>query len=1541
MGYLYLNFLDNLEEGSKNWDDFYNASLKEQYEVIKRKADIHTYSFQEFLEYAFPTQSTKTYYISMPSFDRRVRQNRRGKDCIFNIVIRPEKDGYLRSILPSNYDFIVIGDVTFGSVIDVTIKGMELIDTSIPKFGEMTIGCEVAKATSSKTFTNPQGRTVTVPDYGTRDLKSAVLTHDFVDRLCNDRNCYPVPNPTEAIHTFDEWQKYIKFRKYYLGKQSERCEEINNVVVCNSYMITKEVYRRNEDKLSSLLLDDIAAFAKGEQIILSKDVTGSDSFPLIRVDIEKNRKEILSDIMGKNGKGKPKYEVNLQRYTKDAMGLSSTPPAYDSEGNIRKGVRFYQYLLGERYLLSHIDIEPDCSQLEKQFDKDCNVAYQEIDNRYASIITNDLNKFMSAQEPVIQGRYDNLFSEYKNQLNASLEKDIQENKDREVRRNYEQAVKNAMAPFDAEIKKKRNINDNEVKKIKKSKLKDKEQKIQIERLNKQLEETIATLESKKKAAVDSVSLRDLYVSRNTALIENKKKSLGIQMQAEIERVKKEKKSQLEYQYKSSIDNEKTDVCSKLKEQLENDKAVKIENETIRRYQIYFRPDDSTDKISDINKELEELNPKSLTYDNRAEKAKIERQERALNSFMGGYVKNPFLPTYLFAPESLSQVSWSATADPDWCLESLNDGQKIAVKKALASESLFLLQGPPGTGKTQVIAEITAQYAKRGKKVLISSETHKAIDNVFDRLPKIPEIRPLRLIPSQNGKATEYSPEKLVDNFYKNISGNLEKQINRFEHFEETKKTFDEQMSLLRRDYDRVLRLKRDNLKVENQRNDLLESVNKYNRNLEEYRESLNVINNEIDEYRRTVKYIESFKFSDEGVKEQYIYQFKQEVADLLAMFESVSSVDVESANELFRVEVSTIRDELSHILTDDVVGKLEERRTKLRNELQKLRDPDTDEAPEEGDENYDDYKKYQSELKEVVNQIRKAKETTDFDFSSSKVFVILPSIVNNKSLLQKLPEDLTAFKIKVQSLINDYKDKIESTMHDILAEQEKLNEEIIDKQSEINKCKAEYEELGSNPGIEEYNELNSQLKQKITRFFRDFDIIKEYDSNNLETAFAIINEEWNKLEFDYTRTLTENKKKIPMYKEICKYLEHEDILEEDRQAYTRELYNCVNVFGITCTSRDRFTKSQLSELEKYGIDSVDIKAQGIDVVIIDEVSKSSFLDLLIPILYGKTVILVGDHRQLPPMYDLRHMRVDDFEGLDESIINKPKNDRFTDLYEECFFKTLYEKVPSDFRVMLTKQYRCHSHIMEVFNHFYGGNDKGLTIGKKQQDDEKQHNLMVRINGQTIIEPKYHIYFVDCDQKESSAYEGSTSKVNEQEAQVAIQLLKVIDKASLDAVNAGKVRVDKSRKIDERLSAGIICTYGDQASLIKKKRKNQQFQGLSGKQDERIIISTVDDFQGDERDVIILSMVRNPANYDKANADFIKKFERINVALSRARKLLIVVGSKKYLSEAGIIDLPDLSGNHILDKKNFHVYKEIIDTIYFRGKALTANDIIGE
>ena len=1535
MGYLYLNFMENLERGSRSWDDFYTTSLNEQYEALKpRLGHFAADTLQEFIVSAFPPLSDKYYYVSLPGFDRRMKENRWGKQCIYNVVIRPEKDSMLSYRLPSNYDLIIIGDVTFGKVIEITVKGLELIDINVAKFGERKVYCTAACAFTKTTL---PGRDFTVLNYGVREMHNPVLTNDFVNALCTE--LYPVPNPQKALVTFDKWQKYIKFRRYYLGKQSERCEQAENVTVCNSFMITKDVYRRNEDAYSELLLDGLTQFAKGEQIILSREVGGSVGFPLIRIDVERNRKSVLSDTLGRGGRGKPKFEAWLQRYTKDSMGLSTTPPKYDENGDLPKGVRFFQYSLGERYLFAYVDIEPDCTALERKYEKDLSAANEKIDTKYQGIITAELTKFMDGQAVILRAQYDKKFIEYKSELESALERDIAENKDKEVKREYEAEIAKRVAALEEEYKKQKKTIDAEIDKIKKDKTEKEQKKTAIAALEEKKRSLEEKLEADKTKAMQSVSLRSFYLSRNARLIENKRKSLAIAMQAELDRLKKERKSQLEVQYQGAITAEKADVKRELQEQLGKDKAEKIENETVSRYQIYFRPNDITDTVSAIQKEVEKYSTAYLTYDNRAEKAKIERQEKALNSFLCGYVKNPYLPAYLFAPETLAQTVRAVQADPEWCLESLNDRQKTAVKRALASESLFLLQGPPGTGKTQVIAEITAQLARQGKKVLISSETHKAIDNVFERLPKIPEIRPLRLIPSQNGKETNYSPERLVDNFYANISGNLERQVRRFEHFEETKATFDDEMKSLRREYDRLLRLKSENAKIENERQSISNIVNKLNEELQSLRDQLALARETIEEYRRTIKYIESYRLSSEGAKEQYIDVFTRKLKELLLGFACLESVSVDKVAELAKADIGKIKEELALFLSEDTVVKLKNRQRELRNILQDLRDPDTDEAPGEGDPNYEQYKEYRAELIAVGNQLKTAQSASAVDLSSSLIFSLVPAIANDSARLKALPEELTAFKIKLQSWVTEMKAAVEGAMAHYLQEENTVTQRISEKQLEISENKRRYEELGENQGVEEYGELNSALRQKITRFFRNFDIVREYDTSNLETAFDIIKEEWDKLEYNYKNTQKENQTKIPTYRAICKYLAQEDILEEDRQAYTRELYNCVNVFGITCTSRDKFTKNQLEELGRYGIESVDIRSQGIDVVIIDEVSKSSLLDLLIPILYGKTVILVGDHRQLPPMYDLRHLRESDLEGLDESIISKEINDGYTALYEECFFKTLYERVPADFRVMLNKQYRCHSHIMEVFNHFYGGSQKGLTVGKQHQDDEEEHNLTVRINGNTVIDPNHHIYFIDCDQRESSAYEGSTSKINEQEAEVAISLMRELDKAACELVKAGKLKFDKEKKIDERPSMGVICTYGDQAGLIKNKRKRAQFTGFSQKQDERLIISTVDDFQGDERDIIIVSMVRNPAT-NRYDAEFIKKFERINVALSRARKLLIIVGSKRFLSEAGVIDLPDLEGKKELDKINFHVYKEIIDTVYFRGRVLHASDIIG-
>lgn len=121
MSYLYLNFYDNLNQGSKSWDDFFTLSLTEQYDSIKRRIGRFAPSTLQELVSACCPLTYQTYYVSMPGFDRQTTVNKRGKECIYNIVIRPEKSAYSANFLSAQYDLIFIGDVTFGNVIDVTI----------------------------------------------------------------------------------------------------------------------------------------------------------------------------------------------------------------------------------------------------------------------------------------------------------------------------------------------------------------------------------------------------------------------------------------------------------------------------------------------------------------------------------------------------------------------------------------------------------------------------------------------------------------------------------------------------------------------------------------------------------------------------------------------------------------------------------------------------------------------------------------------------------------------------------------------------------------------------------------------------------------------------------------------------------------------------------------------------------------------------------------------------------------------------------------------------------------------------------------------------------------------------------------------------------------------------------------------------------------------------------------------------------------------------------------------------------------------------
>lgn len=1487
MPYLYLNFADRLEKGTnfQGRTDIFGESLVKQFEDIQRRFSLDC-DFPTFAKTVFSPVTPKTYHVFLSGFNRKVSEDKGGKK-INNIVIRANTDDEtLRRYIPREYDLILIGDLYLGSPVSITIKSLEIIDSGTLKTGELDLpNCLVASAFGKKTITLRDGKSFIGLDYNVTDLKDSILSNDDVVRLSNllpiSQNAYK-----KAANYLKKWEDYIKFRNYYLSAQGGKLVEFASVKACDSYMITRDAYRANSGRYENHLLAGLKKDVNTrEQIVITQNAPEAEAFPLIEVDIERNLKELMSDMEGGERRKQPKFESYLKRFTRQDIGLTNGKrvPRFKEDTNPQPRISM---TFGDRYLFTYEDIEPDVTDIENKYDSQLTRAKREIDAHYNNLINSQVMDFIKEQEKSLNESIEKQIEAYATALRATLEKDVSENKVQSIRDRHKHLVK-------------------------KDKIEDEDEQKKL--------------------------LRSLYEERNESLISGKRNELNVEKDRKILNLSKTKQNELTNYYKAQIEKDKRDKENELLPLKDQEIAKRKEEQTYRLYRIYFRPEDALDTYSVIKSKIEKAEAKYLMPDQRAEKAKIDRERNALEAFRDGNIRNPYLIPYLFSPEKLPNIYSDDDEEPDWNLESLNDTQKLAVKKALKSESIFLLQGPPGTGKTQVIAEITAQLARQGKKVLISSETHKAIDNVFERLPKTPEIRPLRLIPSSNAKTTDYSIENLVENFYKNIVGRVDKQIRRYENFQETKEKFSEDMKKLRLDYGRLLDLKRSNQETENEINSLNRQMDEARYHLEDLRASLSDLKSDSNALSLIIKSIEAHDYGSEYVTSEYRDSLNKEVGELFAKYESFKGIEVDKVRAVMRLDPEEVKEEVNSLLDQTDALALEARAEELRNKMRALIDPITLDAPEKGAPGYEEYSSYRKELIEISAKIKEA--DSNFIVSDSDLLSLFSSLGSNPELLRSLPADLPIVQREVKRIERNIILTIDDKVTAINREIDDRNAKINDSQIRISEIKTHVSELKGKQEMGEAEALEVSLKKRIETFFKDFDIFAEYDKDDLNDAFRVMDNEWERLSNEQKKNSSHNEERVPIYKKIKKYLSKGDILEDDARNYTKSLMDCVNVFGITCTSRDSFSTTQLAALGQYGIDSVDIKGEGIDVVIVDEVSKSSFLDLLIPILYGKTVILVGDHRQLPPMYDLRNLRENEFEGLDPSIITYEKNKDFTELYEECFFKTLYEKVPSDYKVMLRKQYRCHSHIMEVFNHFYGGSVNGLTVGKAQQDNEKEHGLTVFINKQSIIEPRHHVIFVDCEGKEASE-DGSTSKVNYEEADVVVALLKAINASSQDLKRQGKFKIDKDRDIDERPSVGVIATYGDQAGLIKKKTKKVNFADFSGKSDERFIVSTVDDFQGDERDIIILSMVRNPVS-KIFNADFITKFERINVALSRARKLLIVAGNRKFLSEKGVIDLPDIEGRQALDKNNFHVYREIIDTIAYRGRILDAKDILGE
>ncbi|KAA8908494.1 hypothetical protein TRICI_004769 [Trichomonascus ciferrii] len=249
-----------------------------------------------------------------------------------------------------------------------------------------------------------------------------------------------------------------------------------------------------------------------------------------------------------------------------------------------------------------------------------------------------------------------------------------------------------------------------------------------------------------------------------------------------------------------------------------------------------------------------------------------------------------------------------------------------------------------------------------------------------------------------------------------------------------------------------------------------------------------------------------------------------------------------------------------------------------------------------------------------------------------------------------------------------------------------------------------------------------------------------------------------------------------------------------------------------------------------------------DTVIIDEAAQCIELSALIPLKYGcKQCVMVGDPNQLPPTV------------LSQAAANLH--------YEQSLFVRMFNRF-RDCVHMLNMQFRMHPAISKFpSKEFYQG---------KLLDGPRMAELTARPWHSKLF-PPYKFFDVRGGQHKQA--KETRSLFNRREAEIALEIF------------SNLIAYDPNLKADQ---IGVISTYKRQVQVIKDLFRKELGDSIV----DRIDFNTIDGFQGQEKDVIILSCVR--AQPDAKGVGFLSDTRRMNVAITRARSSLWILGNQQNL-----------------------------------------------
>ena len=900
------------------------------------------------------------------------------------------------------------------------------------------------------------------------------------------------------------------------------------------------------------------------------------------------------------------------------------------------------------------------------------------------------------------------------------------------------------------------------------------------------------------------------------------------------------------------------------------------------------------------------------------------------------------------------------------LAPLNEQQELAVRGALNAPDVFLIQGPPGTGKTTVIAEIINQATEDGKKVLLTSQSNLAVDNALARLSKTPNVRPIRRF----SRSATIDPE---------AEAFLESNV--ITHFfipsirEHCGKVFEES-ELLRVGKESIIKSRNELQSIKFHWKEQSEKL----QGIDEQRKLVTNDDNELSYQRSQVtlrldSILAAMTLNDDG----RLDLIDKQMAGIIGI-ENDSLLDLK--NSKMQLDRDTLIGKLLNILTKLPTGG------KLDPEILKLREQKDAAVANEDYELAGKLKNKISELSlssnvnddEWTNWTRELARLVDRD-SAPALFGLTKNIHPPKELSTIVASEIEVLRDEKESLgseISDIKDRIKTTISELSANLQSLKETSESKLLELDKALEKIKHKISN--IDESRKL---IQRKIDDYVETWDSILAglpegiIDSPRLDIAGTEI----EKIIEAGNEWLNENHDSIEsseIWREIrkdwLKDLENPEkaTLNDLEQMYKR----LINIEGVT-TSYAGSKAWYMPYLQ-----------EPFDFVIIDEISKATPPEILLPLLLGKKAILVGDHRQLPPTFKNPQSR-------EEITAGEMEDERFAiggkfhNMVTSALFAEYFQNADHTLKSSLNLQYRMHEQIMRCTNEFYENKLK-RGLSEDAQKTKKQHGFTVlkkdsggspalRAGSELIVEGQ-HAIWVDSTfdrggrycSEESPSY--TTSRRNVREVRIAKFLIDEFEQQ----IAAQKQRVPAEQWVKDpmlqhldhegRLPVGFITFYGDQKNAFREiANENDSWAAMRTRWPNLAVrADTVDKFQGGEKPVIFVSMVVSPEisdkkrkgfekkveNYSynpiemlkknsfdeggipKSGTSFVKSPERINVAFSRAQNLLIVLGNRYTLNKVN--DVKIVRDNGTLVKKP--MFKQIQEVIG-KGGMIDGRDLL--